>query len=119
MKIVYIAHPISGDITGNLEKIRKIVRHINLTEPDVVPFAHYWLDCHALDDNIPEERERGIKNDVALMSAGFINEVWLYGDKISMGMKHEIILANSLNIPVIAKTKETISALQTINSITN
>lgn len=117
MKIVYIAHPISGDITGNLEKIRKIVRHINLFEPDVVPFAHYWLDCHALDDNIPEERERGIKNDVALMNAGFITEVRLYGDKISTGMKHEIELADKLGIPVIAKTKETSAALQIIQSL--
>ena len=35
MKVVYIAHPISGDIQGNLEKIRQIARIINLTEPDI------------------------------------------------------------------------------------
>lgn len=107
MKIVYIAHPISGDIKGNLEKIKNIVRHINLTEPDVLPFAHYFVDCHALDDTVPEERERGIKNDIALMKAGFINEVWLFGDRISSGMVHEIVLANELGITIIPKSEGT------------
>ena len=107
MKIVYIAHPISGDITGNLNKICLIIRNLNLTEPDILPFAHYITDCHCLFDDVPEERERGIKNDIALMRAGFINEVWLYGDHISNGMIHEIELAKELKIPVIAMTEET------------
>ncbi len=109
MKIVYIAHPISGDIEGNLQKIIEIVRVINLSEPDVLPFAHYWVDCHALNDNISEERDRGIKNDIALLKAGFINELWLFGDRISVGMKHEIELAKELNIPIIAKSVETVN----------
>jgi len=105
MKIVYIAHPLSGDLSNNLEKIKNIIRYINLTEPDILPFAHYFVDCYALDDTIMEERERGIKNDTALLKAGFINELWLYGDKISDGMKHEIELARELNIPVISKSE--------------
>lgn len=103
-RFAYIAHPISGDIAGNLEKIKAIVRHINLTEPDVVPFAHYVVDCESLDDNVPEERERGIKNDIALLKAGFITEMRLYGDRISKGMRHEIELAKELGIPVHAMT---------------
>jgi hypothetical protein len=107
MKVVYIAHPISGDVEQNLKRIEAIGRHINLTEPDVVPFAHYFFDCYALDDNIPEERERGIKNDIALMRKGFIEEVRLYGDRISTGMSHEIDLALELKIEVIAMTEAT------------
>ena len=101
IKIVYICHPISGDIKGNLEKIRLIVREINLTEPDVVPFAPYWLDCFALDDNIPAERERGIKNDHELFNRKFIDELWLFGDRLSNGMKAEMQLAISLGIKVV------------------
>lgn len=108
MRIAYIAHPISGDIAGNLEKIRQIVREINLNEPETVPFAPYWLDCHALDDNIPEERERGIKNDHELFSRGFIDELRLYGDKISHGMKEELKQALTYHIPVINYTEQTI-----------
>lgn len=103
MKIVYIAHPISGDIAGNLEKIRQIVRQINLQYSDVVPFAPYWVDCHALDDNDPEERKRGIANGQEFFLRKVIDEVWLFGDRISGGMQAEIDLANSLGIPVVNK----------------
>lgn len=104
MRIIYIAHPISGDIQGNLNKVLEIVRELNLTEDEIVPFAPYWMDCHALDDNDPVQRERGIKNDHALFNKKFIDEVWLYGDRISNGMKAEIELARSLGIPVVPKT---------------
>jgi len=104
MKIVYIAHPISGDVAGNLEKIGQIVREINLTERNVVPFAPYWLDCHALDDTIPAERERGIRNDQELITR-CVDEVWCYGDRISNGMKAEIELAQWLGKAVVFKSK--------------
>lgn len=107
MKVAYIAHPISGDIQGNLKKIVEIGRKINLEELETVPFAPYYFDCHSLDDRIKEERERGIKNDIDLMRKGFIDEVRLYGDRISNGMRHEIELANELGIKVIAMTDET------------
>lgn len=107
MKIVYIAHPIGGDVKNNLEKIKNIVRFINLNYPSVLPFAHYWLDCHALNDDVPAERNRGIQNDHELFNRKFIDEVWLYGDRISAGMKAEIELANSLGITVVPKTEAT------------
>ena len=100
MKIVYIAHPIYGDIKGNLEKIRLIVREINLNDPDIVPFAPYWLDCHALNDDVPEERERGIRNDEAFFMRRVIDELWLYGDRVSTGMRHEIAKALNCGIHV-------------------
>lgn len=109
MKIVYIAHPISGDVPGNLEKIRLIVREINLTQLDILPFAHYFVDCYALNDDIPAERARGIENDKIFLRAGFINELWLYGDRISTGMVHEISLAVELGILVVSKSKGTSS----------
>lgn len=107
MKVAYIAHPISGDIKGNLKRIEAIGRQINLEEPEVVPFAHYFFDCYALDDDIPEERERGIKNDIALMRKGFIDEVRLYGNRISTGMSHEVDLAVELGIEVVPMTEAT------------
>lgn len=107
MKVAYIAHPISGDIKGNLKRIEAIGRQINLEEPDVVPFAHYFFDCYVLDDDIAEERERGIKNDIALMRKGFIDEVRLYGDRISAGMSHEVNLAIELGIEVRPMTEAT------------
>ena len=107
MRIAYIAHPVGGDVENNLKRISEIGRYINLNEPDVVPFAHYFFDCYALDDSVEYERNRGIKNNLALMKAGFIDEVRLYGNRISNGMKCEIKLAKSLGIAVIPMTKET------------
>ena len=101
MKIAYIAHPISGDVKGNIDKIIAIVRQINLTEPDTVPFAPYIVDLLALDDSKPEERARGIQNDTALLSSGLITELRLYGPHISSGMKHEAALVKMMGIPVI------------------
>lgn len=107
MVIAYIAHPVSGDVAGNLKKIQEIVRHINLTEPNVVPFVPYYVDLIAMDDSVPAERERGIKNDMALLNKGFIDELRLYGDKISNGMTDEIYAAFEKNIVVIPMTNET------------
>ena len=107
MKVSYIAHPIGGDVSANLVKVIDIIRQINLLEPDVIPFAHYFVDCYALNDDFPEERERGIKNDIALMKKGFIDELRLYGNCISKGMSHEIELAHKLGIEVRPMTKET------------
>ncbi len=108
MKIAYIAHPIGGDIKRNLQRITTIIRKINLKEPDVVPFAPYMSDMMAMHDQIPTERDRGIKNDIALMKKGFIDEVRLYGTKISAGMAAEVKLANKLGIPIVPMTPETL-----------
>ena len=108
MKIVYIAHPISGDIEGNLEKIRVIVRHINFNCPDIVPFVPYYVDIVSLDDNNPGERARGINNDSVFFFRKMMDEVWLYGDRISEGMKNEIKLAQRAGIPVLSKSMGTI-----------
>lgn len=107
MIVAYIAHPIGGDVENNLTRIRSIIYAINVNEPEVVPFAPYLGDCMALDDDIPEHRARGIKNDQELMKRGFIDEVRLYGNRISQGMKEEIYLALTLDIKIVPMTPET------------
>lgn len=106
-KIVYIAHPIGGDVKENLEKVRIIVRAMNLLHPSIVPFAPYWVDCHALDDDNPIERARGIANDEVWFDRKIIDELWLFGNRISSGMLGEINKAIKNNIPILAMSKET------------
>lgn len=101
MKIVYIAHPISGNINENLADLRRIVRKVNIEFSDIVPLVPYYADIVSLDDNIPEERSRGIKNDIAIVRSGIIQELWLTGDRISTGMDHEMRLAQSLGIKIV------------------
>lgn len=111
MKIAYIAHPIGGDVENNLIRIRAIVRRINLTEPETVPFAPYYADVLSMDDEKPIERARGIKNDLELIKRLRPDELRLYGNRISVGMYEEIRLAAPLGIPIIAMTPETATEL--------
>ena len=112
MKIVYIAHPIGGDVKGNIAKVLKIVRQINLTEKDVVPLAPYLADLLCMDDSNPEERQRGMLNDFAVIKSGMINELWIYGPKLSKGMREEIATAWNHNVIIVAKDPHTIIPIQ-------
>ena len=107
MKIAFISHPVSGDVAGNIKKIIAIARHINLTEPDVVPFVPYLIDLYSLDDNNSEERQRGLKNVGAIIDSTIIDEVRLYGDRISHGMSAEVLDAIDVDIPIVPMTEET------------
>lgn len=100
MRIVYIAHPISGDVEGNLADIKRIVRKINLEQPDTVPFVPYYSDVVSLDDSHPLERARGIKNDTEILKRQIPDELWLTGDRISSGMEAEREIADNYGIPV-------------------
>lgn len=104
-RVIYIAHPISGNVKANLERIRQIVRIINLNTPFVIPFAPYWLDCHALDDDKAEERARGIENDMEYFKRRVMDELWVFGyhkkGEHSRGVLAEIEMAHSLGIPVV------------------
>lgn len=106
MKIVYIAHPIGGDVANNLADLRRIIRKINLETPNIVPFCPYYADVVSLDDNNPEERERGLRNDIALIKSGVVHEMWLTGKHVSAGMDMEKDLAMYLGIPVIDLTNK-------------
>lgn len=103
MKVVYIAHPIGGDVEGNVKKVLDIVQKLNRSNPNIVPFAPYIVDVQALDDRIPSDRKRGFENNEALFKK-CVDEVWIFGDKISNGMKQEIEWANELGIKVIDYT---------------
>lgn len=100
MRIAYIAHPISGDIQANLADIRRIVRKINMEYPMVLPLVPYYADVVSMNDNIPEERARGIKNDLEIITRGIPDEVWLTGPRISAGMQGESDAAKANGIPV-------------------
>ncbi len=115
MKIIYIAHPIGGDVEANLFKISQIVRSLNLSYPNIVPFVPYYVDVIALKDSNPDERARGIKNGLAILGRkGAVDEIWLYGNTISAGMRQEIITAWENNIPVVCSTADLHLELETI-----
>lgn len=109
MKIVYIAHPISGPAEQwNRLKVIEIVRYLNLTEPNILPFAPYIVDLQALNDQVPAERDRGIRNNREYFTRGMIDELRVYGPLESAGVKEEIKLAREYGIPVVRRNYPTL-----------
>ncbi len=106
-KIVYIAHPIGGDVQGNVQKLQEIYRTIALQEPFVTPFIPYIASVQSLKDEVPGERIIGFTHNHEFFARNIIDEVWLYGPHISAGMQVEIQWAQNYGIPVISKTAGT------------
>ena len=95
MKKVYICAPLSGDVQGNLEKAKRYSEYaLRCGAAPVTP--HFYALC--LDDNIPEEREMGMAAGLALL--WFCDEVWVFSDQPTEGIRDEIKLAHNLNIKV-------------------
>jgi len=120
-KIVYIAHPVGGNVKENLQKVAKITRKILIDKhPDlnIIPVAPYFLYCHSLDDDIMDERLIGMQSSFDFLSNAKVDELWLYGEKISNGMISEIELADKSNIIVVAKTIGTHNALKELRNPT-
>jgi hypothetical protein len=106
MKVIYICHPVSNDVQGNLEKIKNIARDINLTEINICPIAPYTLELSCLSPTDKYERNRGVRNGIELIERKIFDELWLYGEFISPGMRYEILKCNDLGIPVVPKSPE-------------
>lgn len=93
MKKVYICAPLGGDIKGNLEKAKRYTEYaLRCGAAPVTP--HFYALC--LDDHDPKEREIGRKAGLSLL--WFCDEVWIFGDEITAGMKTEIDFCRSLNL---------------------
>ena len=104
-KTVFIAHPISGDIQGNAKKVLEICKNIH--DKNVIPVAPYLVSLQYLNEEVAEDRELGIEANLESFHRGYIDELWLFGDRISTGMEQEILLALELGIPIIPQTDGT------------
>lgn len=107
-KIVYLAHPIGGNVEQNLASLRNIVKSINLSPKyaAVVPFVPYYADVVSMNDDVPEQRRRGLNNGQQILARkGIVDEMWLVGPTITPGMKEEAFVAFRNGIPVKAFNK--------------
>lgn len=98
--IIYVCSPLKGDIRGNIARARDYCRAV--AGKGYIPFAPHVFFTQFLDENIPEERETGIR-----MGTQFIqrmnpqtDELWTFGNTISAGMQAEIDEAANHGIPV-------------------
>ena len=95
VKKVYICAPLGGDVSANLQKAKEYTKYALIcgTAP-VVP--HFYALC--LDDRIPKEREIGMTAGMSLL--WFCDELWVFGDTVTAGMRSEIDFCKNLNIRV-------------------
>ena len=95
MKKVYICAPLGGDVAENIECAKRYSEYaLKCGAAPVTP--HFYALC--LHDDVPEEREMGMAAGLSLL--WFCDEVWVFGDQITDGMRAEIKLAHNLNIRV-------------------
>ena len=95
MKLIYVCSPYSGDINKNVEYARKACRHV--VNSGNIPIAPHLL----LPQFMSEETER---EKAMLMNRRILrrcDEVWVFGNNISAGMKSEIEQAEFWKIPIL------------------
>ena len=105
-KTVFIGHPIGGDVEGNMKKVLKICLEVHRI-PGVVPVVPYIASLQYLNDEVVEDRMLGMEANHECFYRGYVDELWLFGNRISIGMKGEILLARKVGVPIIAKTEGT------------
>ena len=95
LKRVYICSPLGGDVKKNLENAKRYTKYALLcgTAPVV---THFYALC--LDDSNLAEREIGIT--AGLSHLWYCDELWIFGNTITKGMKTELKFCKNLNIKV-------------------
>ena len=95
MKKVYVCAPLGGNIEENLKKVKTYIEYaLRCGTAPVVP--HFYAEC--LDDNNPKDREVGLAAGMSLL--WLCDEVWVFGDTVTDGMRAELQFCKNLNIRV-------------------
>ena len=94
MKLVYIAHALSGDWEGGV-RAAKGYAYV-AAQAGYLPVAPYVLMDGILDDTDPDERALGMKLDIDQLRA--CDEIWLCGERVSAGMQAEEDVAVDLGL---------------------
>ncbi len=105
-KIVYLAHPLSGDWESNIASARRYAEEA--ARSGFVPVAPYLTLYGLLHE--PADRALGLEIDLRMIDV--CNELWLCGERLSSGMALELEYASRSNVHIRAiKSPELISGL--------
>lgn len=93
MKKIYVCAPLGGNVPENLEKAKIYAEYaLRCGAAPVAP--HFYALC--LNEHDPKERELGMSAGRSLL--WFCDELWIFGDRITKGMRQEIDFCRLLNI---------------------
>ena len=93
---VYICSPFAGDTEANAKKALKYCKFA--VEQGKFPIAPHCYFPRFMDDSNPAERELAMSFALRLLCE--CREIWVFGDKISEGMKREIYAAKRKKIRI-------------------
>ena len=99
-KLVYICSRYSGDTEGNAAKAVRYSRFA--VDEGVIPLAPHLLLPLYMDEE--KEREKAIAMDLVLLER--CDELWVFGEEWSAGMKAEIEAAGRLGMKIRRFTEE-------------
>ena len=86
MKKVYVSSQLRGNVKSNISKAQWYARFV--AEQGYLPIAPHIYFTQFLRDHIQEEREMAMEMNRELLE--WCDELWVFGDVISDGMKQEI-----------------------------
>lgn len=94
-EIIYVAHPVSGDVHGNIEKVLKWLRWLTAADPSRIYIAPWVgeVQAHFDMDPIPADfYDRVLSDDEEVVCK--LDGILLTGGRMSTGMKRELAAAN-------------------------
>ncbi|MCL1857674.1 MAG: DUF4406 domain-containing protein [Oscillospiraceae bacterium] len=94
--LVFICSPLAGDIENNIANARRYSKFA--MEQGMIPFAPHLLFPQFMDDGDKEQRSLGIFFGLVMM--GKCDDMWVFGDPPSCGMKLEIAKARKRGIHI-------------------
>lgn len=100
--LVYICSPFSGDIETNTENAKRYCRFA--VDSNAIPLAPHLHYPSFIREDDPTERELGLFFGLVLL--GKCDELWVFGETVSTGMKAEIEKAKRKNMVVRSFTTE-------------
>lgn len=94
--LVFVSSPYRGDIAANVENARKYCGYV--LRQGHTPIAPHLFYPQILNDNDPDERDRGIQ--CSLETLRRCDEIWIFGIVFTDGMQKEIDFARLCGIPM-------------------
>ncbi|WP_303678443.1 DUF4406 domain-containing protein [Dehalococcoides mccartyi] len=96
LPLVYVASPFAGDTERNTERARGYCRFaVSKGHIPLAPHLHY---PQFMDDGDKAQRDLGLR--FALILLGKCDELWVFGETVSDGMRREISKAKKRGMPI-------------------
>jgi hypothetical protein len=90
-RLMYLAHPVAGDVSGNIARVLRWYKALTLRHPDHVYVIPWLPDVMAFDDSNPADRAAGFARN--MMHIERADGIVLVGGRISRGMAVELAAA--------------------------